>query len=593
MPVRQLKFFVLLILLSFGQLLHADTVAAPVIEISQLEQQLIREPAEFLVADPTLKLSELALEDFRPLRDSSVNQGISDQAFWIRFSLKNSSDQAVEWVLAHKTAYLDHLEVFLEDAQAETQYFHLSDRKRFGSRILPYRTLALPHVTEAGGMTEVYLKLYFDRADSTTLDFELSDASLFIQQQQQEYLLYGLFYGAMLVLITISFLGALLLRQWLYLLYTVFLTSSTIMWALLNGFAYQFMWPSSVFWHNEGFHILYLLVSATAILFSRQFLMTRIQFPRLDKWLRWLPVVFFAGIVFRLAGFYEPVLYLAMFSIVSLVLLSVLGLKAYLQGMVYARWYALAWLVYGCGLALSVTAATTSILPWGMNSLLYAQLGAIVEALMLLMALGDKVRHWERDHQQILQLVHQDPLTGLGNRRLMPDAMKSLQNAFIHNGKPVFLALLDLDDFKQVNDHYGHEAGDEVIKLLASLMQTFSRSEDICIRQGGDEFLLLFQAGNEHKAMQKIDRLRRAFHDHRFHISDDSFSTSLSAGISILFSADAVLSEQSAFRQADRALYRAKQAGGNQCLIYLNDADTVDAAEAESNSTPRSHSTQS
>lgn len=591
--MRQFQFLVLLILLSFGQSIHAETTAAPVIEISQLEQQLIREPAQYLVTAPELGLSDLAEEDFRPLNDSSINQGISDHAFWIRFSLKNSSDQAIEWVLAHKTAYLDHLEIFLEDKQAETQYFHLSDRERFDHRLLAYRTLALPHTTQAGGMTKVYLKLYFDKADSATLDFELSDASVFIEQQHREYLLYGLFYGAMLVLIVISFLGALLLRQWLYLLYTGFLASSTMMWALLNGFAYQFVWPGSVFWHNEGFHIFYLLVSATAILFSRQFLMTRIQFPRLDKWLRWLPVVFLGGIVFRFAGFYEPVLYLAMLSIVSLMLLGVLGLKAYLQGMVYARWYALAWLVYGCGLALSVTAATTSLLPWGMNSLLYAQLGAIVEALMLLMALGDKVRHWERDHQQILQLVHQDPLTGLGNRRLMPDAIKSLQNAFIHNGKPVFLALLDLDYFKQVNDRYGHEAGDEVIKLLASLMQNLSRSEDICIRQGGDEFLILFQAGNEQKAIHKIDRLRRVFQDHRFHINDDSFSTSLSAGISFLFSADKVVSEQTAFRQADRALYRAKQAGGNQCLIYHNNADNTAAVDTERGSTSHTHSPQS
>ncbi|MEC9313524.1 MAG: 7TM-DISM domain-containing protein, partial [Pseudomonadota bacterium] len=89
--MRQFQFLVLLILLSLGQFIHAETTAAPVIEISQLEQQLIREPAQYLVTAPELGLSDLAEEDFRPLNDSSINQGISDQAFWIRFSLKNSS----------------------------------------------------------------------------------------------------------------------------------------------------------------------------------------------------------------------------------------------------------------------------------------------------------------------------------------------------------------------------------------------------------------------------------------------------------------------------------------------------------------------
>ncbi len=590
MPLRQFEFLFLLILLSLSQLVHADNSAAPLIEIKQLERQLIREPAQYLVTAQDISLAALPKDEFKPLTDADINQGISDQAFWLRFTLKNSSDQAVDWVLAHKTAYLDHIDVFLKDNGTEPQQIQLSDRQSFTDRLLPYRTLAFTHITAAGGMTQVYLKLYFAKADSMTLDFELSDAVIFSQAQHKEYFLYGLFYGAMLLLIAISFLGAVLLRQWLYLLYTAFLVSSTLMWALLNGFAYQFLWPASVFWHNEGFHILYLLVATTAILFSRQFLMTRIQFPRLDKLLKWLPFLFLAGIALRFAGVYEVVLYLAMFSIVSLVSLSLLGLKAYLQGLVYARWYGLAWLVYGCGLALSVTAATSSILPWGMNSLLYAQLGAIVEAIMLLMALGDKVRHWERDHEQVLQLVHQDPLTGLGNRRLMPEAINSLYNAFIHNGKPVFMALLDLDDFKQINDRYGHEVGDEVIKSLASLMQNLSRSEDVCIRQGGDEFLILFQAGNENKALHKIDRLRRVFHEQRFQIGVGSFSTSLSAGISILYSSDKALSEQTAFRQADQALYRAKQAGGNRCLSYQSDADNADdKPENRAKSQPHSH----
>lgn len=588
MPVPLFQFLLTLSLLGLVLPAMADENKLPMIEIGQLEQQAVRAPAQYLVTDPSASLSTLTEADFRPLRDADINQGISAQAFWIRFLLKNTADQPVDWILSHKTAYLDHLEVFLQDSDAATQFIHLSDRKTFHSRLLPYRTLALPHTTAAGSTTEVYLKLYFDKADSVTLDFELSEASRFIQQQHSEYLLYGLFYGAMLLLIAISFLGAILLRQWLYLLYTGFLVSSSLMWALLNGFAYQFLWPGSVFWHNEGFHIVYLLVAATAILFSRQFLMTRLQFPRLDKLLKWLPAVFLGGIVLRFAGLYEPVLYLAMFSIISLVLLSVLGLKAYLQGLVYARWYALAWLVYGCGLALSVTAASTSLLPWGMNSLVYAQLGAIVEAIMLMMALADRVRHWERDHQHVLQLVQQDPLTGLGNRRMMPEAIGTLHHAHADNGKPVYMALLDLDEFKQINDRYGHEAGDDVIKRLASLMQNFSRSEDICIRQGGDEFLLLFQAGSEKKAILKIDRLRQFFSEQRFQLEHASFSTSLSAGISVLFSADKSLSEQTAFRLADQALYRAKQKGGNQCLVSRPGG--TDSADAEYLNQSSSHS---
>ncbi|GAB4297294.1 MAG: diguanylate cyclase [Methylophaga sp.] len=581
MPLYQLVFT--LLLLGLSQLSQADSPVPPVIDITHLKQTAIREPAQFLVSDPAVTLENLPLEDFRPLTVHSINQGLSDQAFWIRFTLNNASEEAVSWILAHETSYIDHIHVFLRDNNdTEIQQFHLSDREPFSSRLLAHRTLAFPHTTPAQGSTEVYLQLYFDRADSVTLDFTLSESALFIEEQNREYLIYGLFYGAMLLLIMLSFLGAVLLRQWIYLIYTSFLIFSSLMWALLNGFAYQYLWPNSVFWHNEGFHIIYLLTAATAIFFSRQFLMTRLQFPRLDSLLKWLPLIFLAGVLLRFAGFYESVLYLAMLGISSLVLLGLLGLQAYRQGQVYARWYALAWLVYSCGLALSVIAALTSFLPWGMSSLAYAQLGAIIEAIMLLMALGDKIRHWERDHQQIRQLVQQDPLTGIGNRRLMPEALNSMYKAFRHNRKPVFMALLDLDHFKPINDSYGHEAGDQVIKYLANLMQSLSRSEDVCIRQGGDEFLLLFQANNRLQAIQKIDRLRRAFCDKQFQFDGGAFTATLSAGISLLFSSEQSVPEQTAFRHADHALYQAKQAGGNQCLFYHRDQAPQDELEKPS-----------
>lgn len=558
-----------LFVLSLSQAVQAySLLASPTIQLNELQQQSIRAPAEFLITDKNVTLNTVPLEQFQPLTQQHVNQGISDRAFWIRFQLSNPSAQNVDWVLQHETSYIDNIEVFLQNGNAQTEHFKLSDREPFHSRPLDYRTLAFTHTTEAHSSTNLYLKLYFDKADSVTLNFILSEAGVFADQKDREYFLYGLFYGAMLILIAISFLGAVLLKQWGYLLYTAFLICSSLMWALLNGFAYQFLWPTSVFWHNEGFHILFLLVAASAFVFSRHFLMTRLQFPRLDKLLTWLPLVLLGAIGLRFAGFYESILYVAMLSIISLISLSLLGLMAYRSGLGYARWYALAWVVYGCVLVLSVISATTTLLPWGMDSLVYAQLGTVIEAIMLLIALGDKLRRWEMDHQQVLKLAHQDALTGLNNRRVIPEAISALHNAFLHNGKPVFLALLDLDNFKQINDHYGHKAGDEVLTSLADLMQTLSRTEDVCIRQGGDEFMILFQAGSIDKAIEKMDRIRRTFHATRFEAAGAEFVTSISAGISPLFQGETILSEQTAFRQADQALYRAKQTGGNGCLAF-------------------------
>lgn len=563
------RMFFILFCLCLSPVTQAEMlVPPPSMSIDQLQQRLLHAPAEFLVTDPAVTLDELPYQQFQPLTARDSNRGISDQAFWLRVRLSNPGSQAVDWVLQHETSYIDNIEVFWQDDKGKIRHQKLSDREPFAERPIDYRTLAFSHTTAADSSTTLYLKLYFDKPDSVTLNFQLSEATVFADQKDREYFLYGLFYGAMLILIVISFLGAVLLKQWGYLLYTAFLLCSTLMWALLNGFAYQFLWPTSVFWHNEGFHILFLLVAASAFIFSRHFLLTRLQFPRLDWLLKWLPVLMLVAIILRFVGFYESILYVAMLSIISLISLSLLGLMAYRSGLGYARWYALAWVVYGCGLVLSVMSATTPLLPWGMNSLVYAQLGAIIEAIMLLIALGDKLRRWEVDHQRVLKLVHQDALTGLSNRRVIPEALSALHHAFLHNNKPVFLALLDLDDFKQINDRYGHKAGDDVLTSLAGLMQSLSRAEDVCIRQGGDEFMILFQVGSSDKAGEKIDRIRRAFHATRFEAAGTAFVTSISAGISPLFQGETMLSEQTAFRQADQALYRAKQQGGNQSQLF-------------------------
>lgn len=557
------------LLLTLGSQAGAATLQpAPAIDISQLDSQFIRQPAEFLITDQKIGIGTLPYTEFKPLTQKDVNQGISGKAFWLRFQLHNASAEAVRWVLQHETSYIDNIEVYLQDDGKDSRHFVLSDRQTFDSRPLDYRTLAFKHSTAAQGETTVYLKLFFDKPDSISLNFKLSDASLFATQVDHEYFFYGGFYGAMLTLIVISLVGSLLLKQWTYLLYTVFLTCSTLMWALLNGFAYQFLWPGSVFWHNEGFHILYLLTAASAFVFSRQFLMTRLRFPRLDIMMQWLPLLMLSGVIMRFAGLYETVLVMAMLSIVSMILLSVVGLMAYRSGLTYARWYAFAWVIYGCGLTMSVTAASTSLLPWGMDSLRYAQLGAILEAVMLLMALADKLRGWEMDHQQVLKLVQQDELTGLSNRRVIDEAIHSLQNAFQHNSKPVYLALLDMDNFKQINDRYGHEAGDEVLRTLASVMQSSSRSEDVCIRQGGDEFMILFQTNGPDTAIEKIERIRRFFNNTHFKQHSGDFKASLSCGISPLLTSHHRYSQEVAFRQADQMLYQAKQSGGNQTFLF-------------------------
>ncbi|TBW56279.1 GGDEF domain-containing protein [Marinobacter halodurans] len=541
---------------------------APTLDIADLTAQRVRAPAEFLVTAPDTTLDELPLDGFRPLTGRDVNQGISDRAFWIRMRLHNSGNAPVHWVLSHETTYLDLMTVYWVDNGGQWHECSLTDRAPFDKRMLDYRRLAFKHATPPGGSTTLYLRLAYEKPDSVSLNLDLAEAGRFADQSRREYALYGLYYGAMLVLVFISLAGAGLLRQWLFFQYAVFLVASALMWALLNGFAFQFLWPQSVFWHNEGFHILYLLMAASAFQFSRGFLRTRQRFPGIDRAIRCVQAIMMLGILMRFAGFYEPVLVLSFVGLLSLILLAPLGFWAYRQGQHYARWYAIAWVLYGIGLALGVISAGTPWLHWGMDSLVFAQAAGVLEALLLLVALGERLISWDRDRRMALRMAHQDPLTGLNNRRGMSLVYETFRQRFERTGLPVFLILIDLDHFKQINDTYGHEAGDQVLVDLADLLNRTSRPADVCIRYGGEEFVLLLQVPSEAVALDIAERIRLDFAGTPTEHEGRAIRHTLTAGIAPVFAADVQLSPSQMLRDADRALYQAKRQGRNRCRLY-------------------------
>ncbi|MDX5334244.1 MAG: sensor domain-containing diguanylate cyclase [Gammaproteobacteria bacterium] len=548
--------------------LQATTPVEGVVPIHDLTRLVLRDPARFWVADRDLAITELPLDAFRPLTGDDVNQGITGETFWVRVRLSNAQGMAPQrWVLYHETSYLDELVVYHADDGAPFSERQLTDRAPFHQRQVDYRTLAFEHTTPAGAYTDLYLRLSYQKPDSMSLNLQLSRADLFYNASRQEYLVYGGFYGMMLSLLLIATVFALLLRQRVFLVYGLFLAASLVMWAMLNGLGFQYLWPQAVYWHNEGFHIVFLLVSITALHFSRLFLKTANFFPGIDRLMRGLQWLFAAGIVLRLAGPYEPVLYLSFASLLLLALLPLLGYAAWRRGLRYARWYAAAWVFYGLGLLVSVLSAGSSLLHWGMAPLAFAQAGSVLEAVFLLVALGERLQGWDRDRLQALAVANQDPLTRLGNRRALQEAFARLQQDRRDSDLPLVLILMDLDHFKEINDEHGHEAGDQVLVGLAQLMRRTCRPQDVCVRYGGEEFAILLQVPGAQEALEIAERIRRDFAASPTPYKGHRLRHTLTAGLSRPVMPDAGLSQEAMLQQADDALYRAKRAGRNRSLL--------------------------
>jgi diguanylate cyclase (GGDEF)-like protein len=155
--------------------------------------------------------------------------------------------------------------------------------------------------------------------------------------------------------------------------------------------------------------------------------------------------------------------------------------------------------------------------------------------------------------------AYTDPLTGLLNRRGYERQVQRLLRRAGEEGKPLSLALLDIDHFKQINDTYGHPVGDEVLKRLGRLLQKASRSNDLAVRLGGEEFGLVLFGADLEGAYRVLERIRGEVR--ALHISPIAWRLSISAGLAGGEIPPSMATVQRWLEQADQALYEAKQAG--------------------------------
>jgi len=157
-----------------------------------------------------------------------------------------------------------------------------------------------------------------------------------------------------------------------------------------------------------------------------------------------------------------------------------------------------------------------------------------------------------------------DPLTQLYNRRGLSQHIEiELARAKRQQSKTA-LILMDLDRFKNVNDSYGHDAGDKVMQDIASLLKNAMRKQDYISRWGGEEFLLVLPDTSKEDAFQVADKLRFEISQTPMHYNSFSIDITASFGVSEV---NALTDYDKALTQADKAMYRAKQSGRNKVLM--------------------------
>ena len=172
-----------------------------------------------------------------------------------------------------------------------------------------------------------------------------------------------------------------------------------------------------------------------------------------------------------------------------------------------------------------------------------------------------KYQYTEKEFMSVL-----DGLTGLYNRRQFELGLEQEFNRTKRHPADFSLAILDIDFFKKVNDTYGHQYGDYVLKTVADLMKSSFRKTDLLYRYGGEELIMILPETNIEGALIPVQRLRRAIEDYAFDYNGVKAKVTASIGLTMNFGEFKTATDL--LKSADEALYKAKESGRNRVIIH-------------------------
>ena len=175
-----------------------------------------------------------------------------------------------------------------------------------------------------------------------------------------------------------------------------------------------------------------------------------------------------------------------------------------------------------------------------------------------------KNKELEKAYKKLELLARTDTLTSLANRRAMWEQINHEVHRFERNKRPFAFIIGDIDNFKKINDKFGHDAGDFILKEIARIFLSSTRKQDTVCRWGGEEFLFLLPETIAKGALVIAKKIRRRIAEHSFVYRDNVIPVTMTFGVSIF---DKLMNIESCIKQADMALYEGKKQGKNQVIL--------------------------
>lgn len=482
--------------------------------------------------------------------------GIESNPIWMRLSVSNPTNEPLGRQLLVENPWLDHLDVyFVKDNQLIKRY-SVGDSYQFKQRPIPGRFFTFKHDFDVG-TTNIYLRVATSDPIVVPI-FLLSTEEIAHRETMQGYN-YGFLYGYLLALLAYNLFIFMGLHHKRHLFYAGFIAIFILTNIAYTGHGFAWLWPEHVTLQRWIIPILMVVYGIVGLAFAKHFLNTKSNLPRAHKIATWVCAL--SAVLLAIAMVADKQLYalLNAFAFVTFFsgMMLTLGLMSFHSGYRYSRYFLLA------SIASMLGTATTALSVWGFipfNDWTYraVELGMLVDATLLALALADQLRSIQLEWKLAEQLAARDPLTGLNNRRSFLEKAHSVWSTAQRSERDLSVIILDIDHFKSINDRHGHAAGDSALVAIGNVLTGSARDGDIVARWGGEEFLLLLPETRLEAAITMAERLREAISEIRLPSRDAEITFTASFGVAHIAEHEtlgALISE------ADNYLYQSKEKG--------------------------------
>jgi len=501
-----------------------------------------------------------ASEQFLNWDKPVLSFGIGTSPVWIRFSIENNTANQAKRRLIIENSWLDHAQIYVIRGGELVEQKESGDRFLFTERTPKHRFLAFDH-EYLPGLTEVYIRA--TTPDPMVLPIFFGDIESSSARDVFNGYSYGIFYGILIALLLYNLLLFLSIKQPRYFYYVLYLAMFMFMNLSYTGHGFSLIWPGSALLQQWINPISISLASIAGVVFAFSFLNIRKLFPRLFFYTSIFCILFGAlqlcliGMNMQAASVAVAIGLVMLFSVFTFYC----AIISFNRGHRDAIYYLMATIATIIGTA--TTALTVwAVIPYTLLTYRAAEIAISIDALLLSMALAEQIRRANKEKMQAQQLARIDMLTKLNNRRAFNELCTPIWHNAIRHKHKLCIILLDIDEFKSINDKHGHAAGDLVLKEVAKVLGSTIREGDVLARWGGEEFAAMLPLTSLEEAVKMAERIRQTVAELQVAYGISKISTTISAGIAQLDSD--TQSIEDLFTIADAGLYQAKQTGRNR-----------------------------